>query len=396
MGNWESTYGGVIYEKNAYSLYDHAYYMGIRWKGKLLTGNPLGQIFAQGEAPLSVLMRTNEQDIFDPLRFISHRLQLMSTNTYDWKTLLNIPDQDAYQIVSNQLNNGIRTYLTRENQSIPMQLKPYPLTYEGYEGFHILDKIPVSDITGARFTAVDVHPTSDMVCIMSVLAGALYKLPYKGHEIRIASSLLEDNMVNTESFMSQAYFHISSLYTEADDENEEKAISCLEAINRICGTFGLIPIYYNGNWVFIKVSEINHTDLVVYRYTNAGVFIASTTINNVITLTGNAVTPANRKDWINFNAVETTLPAYRDIIVETLRSKFPSFWEYSYFKNWTTSTNKQIPSGWGLTDQTYPQYNGIGKVTEEKYFVDGIAYYPMKLPGMYNANVIYDDTTAVV
>lgn len=328
---------GIIYDlATPNSVFGNSFLIYLR--DKYQYGTPPGgipDISYAGETPVELVMKVDSRDIFEPLRFFSHVLNLISISSQDWESLLNSYDDDRYQISTDQSSNEIRTFINIDELNYRYKYYPFEMKYEGYEGFHILSNLDITDNSDNPFTG--------KVTVMEVISAALNKLPHNSFEIRVVGTLLEDNHVDTESWMSQTYFDAESLY---NDENN--LISCLEAIKRHLEPAGYMIAQYDYNWYLVHVSEINVTNITVHRYSYLGVYISQTTMNNVVEMTDNSEPRATRKNWTNANAMISKIPGYRNFLIETKKELKATIHQYTYFETFRYygAYNNELPEFW--------------------------------------------------
>ena len=255
---------GIIYAlATPNSVFGNSFLIYVRDKSQF--GTPPGgipDISNAGDTPVELVVKTDSRDIFEPLRFFSHVLYLQAISSQDWETLLNSYDDDKYQISTDQSSNEVRTFVNIDALDYQYKYYPFELKYEGYEGFHILNKLDITDNSDDPFTG--------KVTIMEVISAALNKLHHNGCNINVAGTLLEANHVDTESFMSQTYIDAESLYTD-----EHEWIDCLEAIKRLLEEFGYTIYQKDYEWWLVHISEQNVTDLNVDVYNKEAIRLYS-------------------------------------------------------------------------------------------------------------------------
>ncbi len=350
---------GELYDMDFTDLLGNAVTFELREKD--YAGAKLGN-FQAGADPIMVETKVESEDIYEVPRFITTEISLVNTDSLEWfNSVLTSNDDDKYQIYASANTSRITTYLNKEGYSEPYTQNNKIVNFQGYEGFHILQTIDISDVNGNQFTGYKT--------LIAVLAGAFKKFPHQW-KIRVACNLFETNHNTSTCALNQTYINTNSLY------DNDQLISCFEAIRRICEVFGLTVILSDGRIWLIRVAELYKSSITYYQYDSNGSFESSSTLSPQVILNGNAVARASRIDYINNNVSKYVKRGFRDIYVNVKRIKKISMWEYTYFQtfyNTSFITDDELPSGW--TKDGILQTNKLtftqGSTTVDAFYKEG-------------------------
>jgi hypothetical protein len=369
--------------KSIYRMHGQKDILGNDWyfdlKEDLRRTDPTPQDVIMGADPVILNTIVHRQDIFEPLKLFSHEITLQTDGSEGYEEIRDSNDYDRFLISSDGENGIVDTYLDPLDFSQPYKQDPINITHEGYEGFHILKNIPITDQGGEYFDGY--------VSIIKVFAAALLKLKKDSYSIYTVCNLYESNHVTDESPLAQTYIDSRTLW----EDNEP--ISCLDAVIRLLEPFLIQVNYYDGNWWLIRVPEMKGTDIRTLVYDSNGDYVSLTTTNLRLSMTGNGVSRENRKDWINNNASLYIKPPSREISVKLNTKLRYSIFENYYFTDFNTidfgGYVSDIPEGWskvgGSTTRRIYKF-------DDPYTVNGKVNYPIVIE---NGTRIQSDPVAI-